>query len=67
MWLHRVLGEKYLVQRWDPRGLAEKINWLLENPDERRRIGVEGRKLVEKSFSLDRMIGEYRELYGEMI
>ncbi|GAI65831.1 unnamed protein product, partial [marine sediment metagenome] len=42
-------------------------NWLLENPDERRRIGVEGRKLVEKSYSLDQMIGEYRELYGEMI
>lgn len=62
-----ILGEKFLVQRWDPKGLAEKINWLLENPDERRRIGVEGRKLVEKSFSLDQMISEYRELYGEII
>jgi glycosyltransferase involved in cell wall biosynthesis len=62
-----ILREKFLVQRWDPKGLAEKINWLLENPDERRRIGVEGRKLVEKSFSLDRMIGQYRKLYGEMM
>ncbi len=62
-----ILGEKLLVKRWDPEGLAEKINWLLENPDERRRIGVEGRKLVERSFSLERMIGEYRELYRAMI
>ena len=62
-----ILGEKFLVQRWDPEGLAEKINWLLENPDARRRIGVEGRKLVERSFSLERMVGEYRKLYGEII
>ena len=62
-----ILGEKLLVQKWDPKGLAEKINWLLENPDTRRRIGVEGRKLVESSFSLERMIGEYRKLYWEII
>jgi glycosyltransferase involved in cell wall biosynthesis len=62
-----ILGEKFLVQRWDPKGLAEKINWLLENPEERRRIGVEGREHVEKSFSLERMVSEYRELYEEII
>jgi glycosyltransferase involved in cell wall biosynthesis len=62
-----ILAEKFLVQKWDPVGLAERINWLLENQDERRRIGVEGRKRVEKRFSLDKMIKEYRELYGELI
>jgi len=62
-----ILGKRFLIQKWDPVGLAERINWLLENPEERRRIGIEGRKLVETRFSLDRMIAEYRELYGEMI
>jgi glycosyltransferase involved in cell wall biosynthesis len=62
-----ILGEEFLIQKWDPKGLAERINWLLENPDESSRIGIEGRELVEKCFSLDMMIGEYRELYEEMI
>jgi glycosyltransferase involved in cell wall biosynthesis len=62
-----ILGEDYLVEKWDPEGLASKISWLLENPEDRRRIGVEGRELVESKFSLERMISEYRKLYEEMI
>ena len=62
-----ILGEEFLVQKWDPEGLARKISWLLENPEERRRIGVEGRELVEKRFSLERMVSEYRRLYRAMI
>jgi glycosyltransferase involved in cell wall biosynthesis len=62
-----ILGEDYLVEKWDPEGLARKISWLLENPEDRRSIGVEGRELVESKFSLQRMISEYRNLYEEMI
>ena len=62
-----ILGEEFLVQKWDPEGLAKKISWLLENPVERRRIGVEGRELVENRFSLERMVSEYRQLYWAMI
>lgn len=60
-----ILGEEFLVQKWDPEGLAEKISWLLENPEERRRAGARGRELVESEFSVDRMVRDYRELYGE--
>jgi len=62
-----ILGEELLVQKWDPEGLAKKISWLLETPEERRRIGIEGRKLVERRFSLERMVNEYRQLYWAMI
>ena len=62
-----ILEDEFLVQRWDPEGLAEKINWLLENPVKRRRIGIEGRELVESKFSLSRMVQEYRELYEAMM
>ena len=62
-----ILGEEFLVEKWDPEGLAKKISWLLENPEERIRAGVEGRELVESKFSLQRMVREYRELYEEMI
>jgi glycosyltransferase involved in cell wall biosynthesis len=62
-----ILGEKFLVDRWDPEGLAKKVSWLLDNPEERIKAGVEGRKLVESKFSLQRMIREYSELYEGMI
>jgi len=62
-----ILGEKFLVDRWDPEGLAKKVSWLLDNPEERIKAGVEGRKLVESKFSLQRMVREYSELYEEMI
>jgi glycosyltransferase involved in cell wall biosynthesis len=62
-----ILGEDFLVQKWDPEGLARKISWLLEDSEERRRIGAEGRELVEKKFSLKMMVSEYRKLYGGMI
>ncbi len=60
-----ILEEEFLVQKWDPEGLAEKISWLLENPELRRRAGARGREMVESEFSLQRMVREYRELYEE--
>jgi glycosyltransferase involved in cell wall biosynthesis len=62
-----ILADEFLVQKWDPEGLADKICRLLENPEERRRIGVEGRELVESKFSLSRMVQEYRELYEVVV
>ena len=62
-----ILEEDFLVQKWDPKGLAERICWLLENPEKLRRIGIEGREIVKSKFNLSRMVQEYRELYEEMI
>ncbi|MFQ6076102.1 MAG: GT4 family glycosyltransferase PelF [Candidatus Bathyarchaeia archaeon] len=62
-----ILEEEFLVQKWDPKGLAEKICWLLDNPEERSRIGIEGRELVEIKFSLSKMVQGYRKLYEAMI
>ena len=62
-----ILKEEFIVQKWDPEGLAEKICWLLENPEKRREIGIKGRETVESKFSLSRMIQEYRALYEEMM
>ena len=33
--------------------LADAIQWLIENPEERKIMGKEGRKLAEKEFSID--------------
>jgi glycosyltransferase involved in cell wall biosynthesis len=36
--------------------LAEKICWLLDNPEERERMGAVGRKRVEEQFSWDKSV-----------
>ena len=35
----------------NPKGLAEKMEWILSNRDKLRSIGIEARKLYEEKFS----------------
>ncbi|MFH2112831.1 MAG: GT4 family glycosyltransferase PelF [Candidatus Bathyarchaeota archaeon] len=58
-----ILSKDYLVDKWDPRGLASKINWLLEDDDQRKITRYLGRRLVERRFSLDAMVSEYKRIY----
>jgi len=46
---------------------AEKINFLAENPGLRREMGEYNRAKVEKMFTLDRMVGEYQQLFEEVL
>jgi glycosyltransferase involved in cell wall biosynthesis len=62
-----ILSEKFLVEKYDYKELAEKICWLLESPEERRIIGEESRKLVKSNFSIEQMVEEYRRLYEELL
>lgn len=62
-----ILRDEFLVEKWDSEGLAEKICWILENPEEGTRIGMDGRALVESKFSVSRMVREYGTLYEEML
>jgi glycogen synthase len=48
------------------RNLAEAVNYLIENPDKRRRMGVEGRKWVEKHFSWRAIADETLRFYDEL-
>jgi glycosyltransferase involved in cell wall biosynthesis len=62
-----ILDKDYLVQKWDAEGLADKISWLLTNPEKRERIGIKGREIVESQFSLSKMVQEYHELYEAIV
>ena len=58
----------FLVELKNPRGLAEKIVKMLEmSEEERRKMGERGRKIVEKKFSIERMIKEYENLYQKLL
>lgn len=46
---------------------AEKINLLSESPKLRREMGEYNRAKVEKMFTLDRMAGEYQELFEKVL
>ena len=56
-----------LVGPGDPRGLAEAICRLVESPAQRRAMGTAARRRVREAFSVDVMVDQYLDLYGEVL
>jgi glycosyltransferase involved in cell wall biosynthesis len=46
--------------------LEEKLVWLLENPGERRRLGLEGHRYAKHHFDADRITDRLLDLYGTL-
>lgn len=57
----------FLCPIGDVGAFAEKINFLAENPELRQEMGQYNRAKVEKMFTLDRMVGEYQQLFEEVL
>ncbi|WP_028242875.1 glycosyltransferase family 4 protein [Pseudobutyrivibrio ruminis] len=45
--------EGFVFKNGDTKDLAEKMQWLIDNPSERGEMGTRARKLYENQFSLD--------------
>lgn len=56
-----------LVPVNDPLRLAEAINFMLDNKDNRTKMGRKGRELVMKNFSVEVIAKRLRKIYQEMI
>lgn len=56
-----------LVRPRDPLALADAINYLIENPSMRRRMGKVGRKIVEGEFSMESVIQKNLEVYETLL
>lgn len=56
-----------LVPRADPDALARELLAYLADPALARRHGRAGRQIVERRFSLDRMVGDYESLYRRLL
>ncbi len=54
----------FVVERGEVRSMAEKIVYLLDNPEERRRMGNGGRQAVEEKFDHVKNVGKVLGLYG---
>lgn len=57
----------FLVPPKDANHLAEKIIYLLENPDICKKMGENGRSRVLKYFSLDRCAKEHIKIYAALL
>ncbi len=63
-----VHGETGLLESFrEPVFFAEKIRLLLDDPELRTRMGAAGRARVRTHFSVERMVGEYKALYHELL
>jgi glycosyltransferase involved in cell wall biosynthesis len=56
-----------LVEARDASGLAKALDYLLNNPDIRARMGASGRKIVEEEFSLELIIPQTLAVYKSCI
>ena len=57
----------YLVPVNDTRILVDRIVALLQDPDARRRMGIEGRRRIERKFRMRDVASRYIEIYKGLI
>ncbi len=57
----------FLIKLNDHKAFAGKIKYLLENPQERTRVGVNGRQFVMDKFSLQALTQRHTNLYLKVL
>jgi len=57
----------FLVEPGNEKQLAEKIRYLIDNPEERERMGRNSRKLAEEKFSWTVIADKYLRVYKEVV
>jgi len=57
----------FLVDPKKPKQIADKILWLIDNPEEARRMGMIGRKIVEEKFDISKRIDRLISLYHRVL
>ena len=56
-----------LVPIKNPKKLADAIQWLIENPKKRKKMGKEGRKLAEKKFPIEKVSQQHLKIYQTLL
>jgi glycosyltransferase involved in cell wall biosynthesis len=55
----------WLVESNEPAQLAERIQWLIERPEQARQMGMAGRKRIFKHFTVEKTVMEFEALFKE--
>jgi glycosyltransferase involved in cell wall biosynthesis len=56
-----------LVVSRSPVDFADAIEWILDNPDKTRSMAQRANQFVRTQLTMERMVGEYRRLYTELL
>ncbi len=56
----------FLIEPRDERQLAEKIKYLIDNPEERKRMGVNSRKYAEEEFDWSKVAERLLKVYQSL-
>ncbi len=56
----------FIIPIKDSERLAEKIRILVNDPDLRRKMGKEARKIAERDFSIDKVVEKHMKIYNEL-
>lgn len=57
----------FLVGERDPEGIADKLSYLLKNPDTAHEMGERGRKHIEDHHDLDKQTDRLLEIYRSLL
>ena len=57
----------YLVRSGDDAAMAERLIWLLRDPEKARSMGAKGRRVVEEKFSCKAQLARTEELYERLL
>ncbi|MEM2598741.1 MAG: glycosyltransferase family 4 protein [Thermoproteota archaeon] len=57
----------FLVEPKDPQAIAVRITYLIRNPEEAKRMGMNGRRLAEDKFDINKRIDKIINLYQKIV
>jgi glycosyltransferase involved in cell wall biosynthesis len=57
----------FLVPPGDAVSIADRLNYLLDNPNDRDRIGTESKKVFDSQFTASHMVNNYENIYKDLI
>jgi glycosyltransferase involved in cell wall biosynthesis len=68
LWDYVIDGKTgFLVNSGDTQAIAEKIIYLLQNEEEAKRLGENGRKIIQEKFDINKRIEKIISLYEKLI
>jgi glycosyltransferase involved in cell wall biosynthesis len=57
----------WIVEVNAPKELADRLEWIMDNPDNARKMGLAGRERVFREFTQERMISEFEAVFAKAL